>query len=246
MDALCSHAVAGRVESNQHHAGSHKRYPHYSITCHVKRKPNFYTWNVALIVSLIMALTFCSFAVDITSPEERLGVTLTLLLTSVAFKFVVAQSLPNVSYLTYLDQYVISCMVIQCVIAILNTIGGKVSAENQDKFDTVSLCILGGIVVILHLIFTVLLTIKVRKINTFLNGVTKEYDRLAAEYDEKYQQKKSLKSQNKQKTEENAQEDVSKNALQNRKKDKKMSLVEDFYQGNDLSNQFHYSLQVDP
>ena len=49
-----------------------------------------------------MSLTFCSFSVDISSPEDRLSVTLTLLLTSVAFKFVVSQSLPNVSYLTCL------------------------------------------------------------------------------------------------------------------------------------------------
>ena len=64
------------------------------------------------------------------------------------------------------DQYVISCMVIQCVIAILNTIGGKMSKENQEKFDAVSLCVLGGIVVILHVAFGVLLKIKVIKDKT--------------------------------------------------------------------------------
>ena len=51
---------------------------------------------------LIDILSFCSFSVDISSPSDRLSVTLTLLLTAVAFKFVVSQSLPTISYLTLL------------------------------------------------------------------------------------------------------------------------------------------------
>lgn len=39
---------------------------------------------------------------DISEPSDRLSVTLTLLLTAVAFKFVVSQSLPTISYLTLL------------------------------------------------------------------------------------------------------------------------------------------------
>ena len=51
---------------------------------------------------LIDLLSFCSFSVEISSPSDRLSVTLTLLLTAVAFKFVVSQSLPTISYLTLL------------------------------------------------------------------------------------------------------------------------------------------------
>ena len=52
--------------------------------------------------SFFSFLSFCSFSVDISSPSDRLSVTLTLLLTAVAFKFVVSQSLPTISYLTLL------------------------------------------------------------------------------------------------------------------------------------------------
>ena len=51
---------------------------------------------------LIYALSLCTFSVDVSSPSDRLSVTLTLLLTAVAFKFVVSQSLPTISYLTLL------------------------------------------------------------------------------------------------------------------------------------------------
>ena len=51
---------------------------------------------------LIGALSFLTFAVDPILPQNRLQLTFTLVLTAVAFKFVVNQSLPNISYLTYL------------------------------------------------------------------------------------------------------------------------------------------------
>ena len=47
-------------------------------------------------------MTFTSFAVDYKLPQNRLQLTFILLLTTVTFKFVVNQSLPRISYLTYL------------------------------------------------------------------------------------------------------------------------------------------------
>ena len=51
---------------------------------------------------LICSLAFATFAVERDLPQNRLQLSFTLVLTSVAFKFVVNQSLPKISYLTYL------------------------------------------------------------------------------------------------------------------------------------------------
>jgi len=50
---------------------------------------------------LIISLTFAAYTIKYTS-ADRLTVTITLFLTAVAFKLVVKQSLPTISYLTYL------------------------------------------------------------------------------------------------------------------------------------------------
>ena len=50
---------------------------------------------------LIISLTFAAFTIDFNS-ADRITVTITLFLTAVAFKLVVKQSLPTISYLTYL------------------------------------------------------------------------------------------------------------------------------------------------
>ena len=51
---------------------------------------------------LIAILAFLTFTVDSTLVQNRLQLAFTLMLTNVAFKFVITQSLPRISYLTYL------------------------------------------------------------------------------------------------------------------------------------------------
>jgi hypothetical protein len=53
---------------------------------------------------------------------DRLSVTLTLLLTAVAYKFIVASSLPQVSYLTKLDIHVLLCFGFLVLIACENVV----------------------------------------------------------------------------------------------------------------------------
>lgn len=51
---------------------------------------------------LICSLSLCTFAVDRKLPQNRLQLSFTLVLTGIAFKFVVGQSLPKIPYLTVL------------------------------------------------------------------------------------------------------------------------------------------------
>ncbi|XP_077995614.1 cys-loop ligand-gated ion channel-like isoform X2 [Glandiceps talaboti] len=99
---LHHHVFSRPVDEDREMTGSHRKYPLYHITTHVSRRIGYYLWNVALIMFLIVGMSFASFSVDPAEPADRLSVTLTLLLTSVAFKFVVSQSLPTISYLTIL------------------------------------------------------------------------------------------------------------------------------------------------
>ncbi|GFO42102.1 gamma-aminobutyric acid receptor subunit gamma-2 [Plakobranchus ocellatus] len=66
--------------------------------------------NLGALQFLILALTLTLLAVDPTL-NDRLIMLLTLFLTAVAFKLVIKSSLPNISYLTYLDMYVVFAMI---------------------------------------------------------------------------------------------------------------------------------------
>ncbi|KAJ8037632.1 Gamma-aminobutyric acid receptor subunit beta-2 [Holothuria leucospilota] len=97
-------------------------YPMHIIQIYVTRKISYYMWNVALVTLLILLSNFTSFAVSPSAPEDRLSVSVTLLLTAVAFKSVVSSSLPKIPYLTLMDKYVLWSLIIQCLVVLQNAI----------------------------------------------------------------------------------------------------------------------------
>jgi len=106
---------------------SSNRYPEYQIRMNVMRKCKFYVSNVFLVMGLITALTFASFTIGADLPGDRVQISLTLLLTSVAFKYYVQQFVPTVSYFTLLDEYILSCMAFQFFMTLHNMIGGVIT-----------------------------------------------------------------------------------------------------------------------
>eukprot|EP00290_Baffinella_frigidus_P040166 CAMPEP_0180309748 /NCGR_PEP_ID=MMETSP0988-20121125/29286_1 /TAXON_ID=697907 /ORGANISM="non described non described, Strain CCMP2293" /LENGTH=199 /DNA_ID=CAMNT_0022293591 /DNA_START=27 /DNA_END=627 /DNA_ORIENTATION=+ len=77
------------------------------------RQTGYYWTNVAVPMAVLTCMSTMSAAVEPNGERlptaDRLSVSLTLLLTAVAYKFVVASSLPTVSYWTMLDKYVLLC-----------------------------------------------------------------------------------------------------------------------------------------
>ncbi|XP_074660144.1 cys-loop ligand-gated ion channel-like [Tubulanus polymorphus] len=133
-----------------------------SVKCRAARRPAYFFWNIFLITFLICSLSFATFAVTQEKPENRLQLSFTLVLTSVAFKFVVNQSLPKISYLTYLDKYVLASMIMLNVVcvwhAIIGSIAKAVGIENKKKardIETGVLCFLIGFYFLYNLAFSI-------------------------------------------------------------------------------------------
>ena len=77
--------------------------------CVAKRKHvRFYLVNVVLPVASIVFASISSLAV-FDDMGGRLGATLTLMLTAVAYKYLVAEMVPRIGYNTLLDWYVLVC-----------------------------------------------------------------------------------------------------------------------------------------
>jgi len=79
-----------------------------SVDVKVARKANYYILNVAVVMMIIVSFSLTAWATHPGDIASRQGVDLTLILTAVAFKLVLASMLPNVSYVTLLDVYVMS------------------------------------------------------------------------------------------------------------------------------------------
>lgn len=147
--------------------GSLSKHPVLSSTCRASRRIGFFIWNIFFVVFFICTMTFTTFAVTYTATPNRLQLSFILLLTNITFKFTVCQSLPKISYLTYLDYYVLSCMITIGLICVWHGLVGTVVASNCPANEVVwidrwvfivfiSIYIGGHVALILIIIFVVL------------------------------------------------------------------------------------------
>jgi len=122
-------------------SGQHSSLYHsaFSVTCRAGRRTGFFYWNIFLIMSFISCLAFATFSVQPKYVHNRLQLSFTLLLTSVAFKFVVNQSLPKISYLTYLDKYVLLAISFLCLICLWHSFIRFLEFRNDQLAKTIEI-----------------------------------------------------------------------------------------------------------
>lgn len=119
--------------------------PQYTIHIPLHRRHEYFTQNVISIAFAISTLGFSAFGVPSEELADRSSITLTLLLTMVAFKFVISDSLPKVPYTTCLDKYFISCIGLLVVTMVQNAAIAKMDEVDREEMDLIFLKISGGI-----------------------------------------------------------------------------------------------------
>lgn len=87
----------------------------------VVRKSKYYVINVAMVMCLICSLALCAFTISPVHLGDRHAVDFSLVLTAVAFKLVLSDMLPKVSYLTKLDSYVLVCFFFLTCVTVLHS-----------------------------------------------------------------------------------------------------------------------------
>ncbi len=73
----------------------------------LKRISEFYIWKVVFPMVLVVLMSWSVFWIDPKNISAQLTVSVTAILTLIVFQFSVAQTLPELPYLTSLDRYVI-------------------------------------------------------------------------------------------------------------------------------------------
>ena len=80
-------------------------YPVLTMELYIERKWAYWWWNAVLPLFLIVAASFSSMLITFDNGHDRLMTTLTMLLTTVAFKTHVSSHIPKVNFVTLIDQY---------------------------------------------------------------------------------------------------------------------------------------------
>jgi len=103
------------IESIQAHTksvalkGTHIAEARFDIT--VARRFGFYVWKVFLPLLLMVLLSWTVFWVDHRDLAVQVQISVTTILTVIAFAFAITLSLPKVPYLTVIDGFFLTCYV---------------------------------------------------------------------------------------------------------------------------------------
>ncbi len=134
----------------------------FSATVIISRKASFFVTNNLLIVFLITFLSLTLFAAEPTDASSRLSSVFTLLLTLFAFKIVITNQLPTISYLTIIDKYqvlnIIYLTAICCWFAMINLLAFEEDARRR-QLDLIMLYVFIGLLLSLN-VFIFFLLIK--------------------------------------------------------------------------------------
>ncbi|CAK9068068.1 Cys-loop ligand-gated ion channel (ELIC) [Durusdinium trenchii] len=105
------------------------RFPLLTVTVTVTRFPWYHLWNISLPLGSIVVMSWSSFTIDAADKAGRLSASLTLVLTAVAYKYIVAQMVPHISYNTLLDKYILTCWLFLFLVVIENCFAEQVQDE---------------------------------------------------------------------------------------------------------------------
>jgi hypothetical protein len=119
----------------------------------VRRKSMNYIWNFILPLFLIVLMTFSVWAIEVGEIGDRLGVSVTMVLTAIAMKLQVSDKLPSISYTTFIDQYVTTSFVFIFLIVAENAMIMLVDEEERENVDSMCFWIILGVFLLGNLIF---------------------------------------------------------------------------------------------
>lgn len=118
------------------HEGKHRLHTaHLRVTLRISRRWFKYAMNIVFIVVLLTFFGFSSYSIPLSNYADRASVTLTILLTMVAFMLVINDMIPTVPYLTWLDKYMLYSFSIVTAVGVEQTFSAALSEYWSDDGD---------------------------------------------------------------------------------------------------------------
>ena len=126
--------------------------PRINFTCFASRRPFYYLASAYSLIFLMTIASIGTFSIKCSLPQNRLQTIVTIILSSVSFKWAINRSLPSVCYTTSLDLYSILSILFLCLVFSWHSIVGAFT-PNLDQVDKWMLLTFSCIFILLQVIF---------------------------------------------------------------------------------------------
>lgn len=131
--------ILGVQESvrDQLRAQEGRDFSHLDYTIEIRRLRGYYLWKIALPLALITAISWVVFWMSEDNLGRRASVSVTGMLTVVAYQFIIASSLPRFPYLTVLDRVALFVLILIALTMLMNIITGPMTLERRSRVDRI-------------------------------------------------------------------------------------------------------------
>ena len=155
-------------------------YPKLYIALTAVRKPQYYLWNIYIMLFILGTLSFTVFNIEPEELGDRLSNMLTLVLALVAFKLVLAQSLPSISYLTMLDIFTLGAMMLMFFISVATSTLPRLDLEQDDMLFGDRVILFLGVILwgVLNVWFIVKVFTLMRARNVEIRNIDESFEKL--------------------------------------------------------------------
>jgi hypothetical protein len=113
----------------------------FVVTVEIKRRPTHMIISILLPMVLLVSLTWCVFWMDKETLANRVNITFVGILSVVAYYFVILNNVPEVSYLTLVDAFIISTFIILAggvvVAVVMENYTGEDGQERAARVDRI-------------------------------------------------------------------------------------------------------------
>ena len=115
-------------------AGGGPSLPAFRLALKVERKHGYHMVNIILPLMMIICMSWVVFWINPKNANPRVSVSVTVMLTLIAYRFAVGASLPKIAYLTRMDWFILgsSILVFTSLIEVIVTS----HLNDQDRLDT--------------------------------------------------------------------------------------------------------------
>ncbi len=104
----------------------------FIVTVEIKRRPTHMIISILLPMILLVSLTWSVFWMDNETLANRVNITFIGILSVVAYYFVILANIPEVSYLTLIDAFIISTFVILAAGVVVTVVMENYTGDDKD------------------------------------------------------------------------------------------------------------------
>lgn len=102
-----------------------------AYTFKVHRERGFYVWKVLVPLSLVVLMAWAVFWIDASNSGSQISVGYTAILTLVAYRFLIGNMVPSISYLTRLDRFILGVSILVFFVLAEAIWTGRLVAEGK-------------------------------------------------------------------------------------------------------------------